>query len=351
MKKKQSPARKIFGITLIIASIVSLHQFVPWLLVKLFLSPLPATVPEQMEQMLDYDIDGVIVHIDLAGQAPRTYAVGLKNRASQEPAQAEDLFKIASISKLHMATASAKLIAAGRLSLQDTLANLLPFLEGKVANAERITLQMMIEHRSGIFNYVNHPDYGKDGLFDNNLQAIELLYGLEADFEPNEEYAYSNANYLLLGAIMDSVLGYSHHRYIDSTIIQPLGLKQTFHLLSEVDSTQLMSGYHQGYDADLKTLHDHIHPGGSMIASAADVAAFMRALNEGSLLTAAEEEVYVYPKEHTGHLPGYISMANYDPELDAVVVIFMNSSGPIHWSYLRSARRRIMKILKREGQS
>jgi CubicO group peptidase (beta-lactamase class C family) len=346
-KKNQTKVKRILGITLIIASIVSIHQFVPFLLLKLFFTPIPDTVPEQMEQMLDYNIEGVIVHIEKQGEEPRNYAVGLKNRQTKEKADAQNLFKIASISKLYMATACAKLIAAGKLSLDDTLAELLPSLKEKVSNAEKITLRMMIEHRSGIVDYVFHPDYAKDGLFDNNKQAIELLYGLEADFEPNEKYAYSNSNYLLLGAIMDSVLGYSHHRYIDTTIIQALGLKHTFNQQSEVDTASLMSGYYEGYQADLKD-QNHIHPGGSMIATAEDVAIFLRALNDGSLLNEAEEKVYVYPKEHTGHLPGYISMANYVPEMDAVVVIFMNSSGPIHWSYLRSARRRIMKILKRE---
>lgn len=345
--KKASKTRKVLGITLIIASIVSIHQFVPFLLLKLFLTPLPETVPEQMEQMLDYHIEGVIVHIDQAGAPPQNYAVGYKNRDTREAADARDLFKIASISKLYMAAASAKLIAAGKLSLDDTLADLLPFTKDKVANADKITVKMMIQHRSGIFNYVNHPDYAKDGLFDNNLQAIELLYGLEADFEPNEKYAYSNANYLLLGAIMDSVLNYSHHRFIDTALLQPLGLKHTFHQLSEVDTNDLMSGYYEGYQPDLKD-QDHIHPGGSMIANAEDVASFLRALKEGTPFNDEEEEAYVYSREHTGHLPGYISMANYVPELDAVVVIFMNTSGPIHWSYLRSARRRILKILKRD---
>ena len=339
--------KKIIAITLISTGIMSGFIFIPWLLVKLFFTPIPATVPEQMEQILNYDIEGVIVHIDKKGEAAKSYAAGLANRDLGLEAQPDDLFKIASISKLYIAAATAKLVAAERLSLEDTLAQLLPFTRGKIANADKINLRMLIQHRSGIYNYVVHPDYPWEDLFDTNMEAIELIYGLEADFEPDADYAYSNTNYLLLGAIMDSVLGYSHHRYIDSAILQPLGLQHSYHLLSEVDSSQLMSGYHEGYSGDLKMTH-HIHPGGSMIASAQDVAIFLRALNDGRLFSEEEQKAYVYEYEHTGYLPGYISMANYDKDLDAVVIIFMNTSGKLHWSYLRSTRRRIMKILKRD---
>ena len=93
------------------------------------------------------------------GEAPAFYAAGWKNRAEQVPADPQALFKIASISKLYIATATAKLVNDGRLSLDDTLADYLPELVGRIEYADQITLRMMVQHRSGIPNFTDNPDY------------------------------------------------------------------------------------------------------------------------------------------------------------------------------------------------
>ena len=113
------------------------------------------------------------------------YAAGWKNRAEHVPADPQALFKIASISKLYIAAATAKLVNDGSLSLDDTLADYLPELVGRIEYADQITLRMMVQHRSGIPNFVDHPewDWGKP-LPDLNAY---LAFALDkpADFEPD----------------------------------------------------------------------------------------------------------------------------------------------------------------------
>ncbi len=75
------------------------------------------------------------------------------------PAYPQALFKIASITKLYVAVATAKLVKDGRLSLDKTLADYFPELVGRIENSDKITLQLMLQHRSGIPNFVDHPDY------------------------------------------------------------------------------------------------------------------------------------------------------------------------------------------------
>lgn len=156
MKKKQ--VKQIFRIVFIIASIASLY-FVPWILVKVWISPLPSTVQEQVNEAVDYGFDGVIVYVDQAGKSPGFYAAGWHDRKKKIPAYPQALFKIASITKLYVAVATTKLIKEGRLSLDGTLADYFPELVGRIENADRITLRMMVQHRSGIPNFVDHPDY------------------------------------------------------------------------------------------------------------------------------------------------------------------------------------------------
>lgn len=319
---------RILRIIMPIVGIITAVIFVPWNAVWIWIAPLPDTVQGELDNAVDRGFDGIIVYIDQPGEAPALYAAGWNNRTEQVPADPQVLFKIASISKLYIATAAAMLVNDGVLSLDDTLADHLPELVGRIEYADRITLRMMLQHRSGIPNFVDHPDYPWFETLPDRDAYLAFALDKPADFEPDSDYRYSNTNYLLIGNILDKVLGYSHHQYIHDEILEPLGLTNTYSLLNEVELDDVSSGYHYDVEPDLKEL-DHISPGGSMIATAQDVGIFLRALNDGSLLNEDEQAIYsaIYEYEHTGWVPGYQSIARYYEDTDTVVVQFVNSTG------------------------
>lgn len=339
---------RILRIIMPIVGIITAVIFVPWNAVLTWIEPLPDTIQDQLDTAVSRGFDGIIIYVDQAGEDPALYAAGWNNRAEQVPADPHALFKIGSISKLYIATATAMLVNDGMLSLDNTLADYLPELVGRIEYADQITLRMMLQHRSGIPNFVDNPDYPWFETLPN--RAAYLAYALDepADFEPGSDYRYSNTNYLLIGDILDSVLGYSHHQYIHDEILEPLGLTHTFSLLSEVDLDEVSSGYHHDVDPDLKEL-DHTSPGGSMIATAQDVGIFLRALNDGSLLNADEQAIYseIYEYEHTGWVPGYQSIARYDQDTDTVVVLFVNSTGGDTEATIHIIYDRIVRIAHR----
>ena len=345
MKKKQ--LKRILRIVFIIASITSLF-FVPWILVKAWILPLPDTVQEQVDEAIGHGLDGMIVYVDEAGKPPAFYAAGWHDRKNKIPANPKALFKIASISKLYVAVAVAKLANDKQLSLDKTLADYLPELVGRIENADKITLRMMVQHRSGIPNFTDTPGYWENPPKDNR-ETLELVLNKPADFEPDKKYSYSNTNYLLIGEILDKTLGYSHHQYIKREILIPLELNNTYSLLGEVNIDDVMSGYYVGYDGDLK-YNDFTNPAGSMVATAQDVGIFLRALNDGSLLNDNEQAIYssIYEYEHTGLLPGYSSIARYHKDIDAVIVQFVNTSGGYTWNLSEIVYNRIVKILRRK---
>ena len=127
MTKKKT--KQILRVAFIVASISSLF-FVPWLLVKAWILPLPDTVQEQIDESIDHGFDGIIVYVDQAGKPPHYFASGWHDRESKIPAKPDALFKIASISKLYDAVAVTKLVGDGRLSLDKTIADYLPELVG-----------------------------------------------------------------------------------------------------------------------------------------------------------------------------------------------------------------------------
>lgn len=111
---------------LVIVAVAASACFIPWKVVYAFVAPLPPTVREAVEAAPSDDVDGIIVYVDQAGRGPALYVAGLRDKRARLPMKAEALFKIASISKLYIAAATAKLVQAKRLSLNDTLASRLP---------------------------------------------------------------------------------------------------------------------------------------------------------------------------------------------------------------------------------
>lgn len=340
----KAKTKRILQIALIVASIGSLY-FVPWLLLKAWILPLPDTVQEQLEEAIDHGFDGVLVYVDVAGSPPRSFASGMHNRESGVPARPGALFKIASISKLYDVVAVTKLVGDGRLSLDKSIAAYLPELEERIEYADEITLRLLIQHRSGIPNFTDAPNFW-GAPTQTYEESLALILDQPANFKPGEDYEYCNTNYLLINKIMDDELGYGNFQFIQEEILKPLELTNTFGSLREVNLEHVMSGYHVGHPYDLKA-DEH-----GMVATAEDVGKFLRALNNGSVFDDGEYGIYasLYEFEHGGWVPGYQSFASYYDNLDAVVVAFYSTTDPklYNWNLSEIINARIRRILEKE---
>lgn len=326
MQKKDRIIRILRIVMPLVAVIITLI-IAPIDLLPSWIAPLPDTVQEQVDDAIDYGLDGIIVYVDQPGKAPDFYAAGWKNKLTQEPADPQALFKIGSINKLYIATTIAKLASNGSLSLEDTLADHLPELVGRIEYADQITLRMMVQHRSGVPNFTDDEEWDWFTPQTDEYKNLELVLDEPADFKPDASYSYSNTNYLLLARILDKVLGYSHNEYIENEILAPLELTNTYTTLDQAEYDDVVSGYWYEYDDDLRFLDNW------MVASAEDVGIFLRALNDGSLLNDDEQEIYssIYKYDHTGWLPGYYSIARYHEDIDTVVIQFVSTTGGETW--------------------
>ncbi|MBD5778373.1 beta-lactamase family protein [Pelagicoccus sp. NFK12] len=341
---KNKKIKWIVRIALLLGTVVSLF-FVPWILVWAWILPLPNSVQEQLDEAIGHGFEGMIVYVNEAGKPPAFYGAGWHDREDQIAADPQAFFKIASISKLYDAVAVSKLVDDGRLSLDRTLAEYFPELGGRIENAERITLRLMVQHRSGIPNFTDTPNFWANPP-ESGEDALKLILDKPANFEPGEGYEYSNTNYLLLSQIVEKVLGYSKFQFIEEKILNPLGLKNTYASHSEVNADRLMSGYHVGHPHDLK-MDEH-----GMVATAEDVGIFLRALNDGSLFNENERAIYasIYVYKHSGWVPGYQSFAEYHEDLDTVVVQFYNTTDSklYLWNVAEIVNGRIVKLLRKQ---
>lgn len=343
---KRKTRTLIIRVILFAATIVSLY-FVPWPIVKAWIVPLPDSIQKQVNKAEDYGFDGIIVCINKKGNQSEFYTSGYKNRENKTPADPNSLFKIASVSKLYNALAVAKLVNEDKLSLDKTLTDYLPELKGRIEYADKITLRMLVQHRSGIPNFTDTYMYWAAPR-ETTDEQLALVLDKPANFKPNEDYEYSNTNYLLLGRIMNRVLGYDKFEYIQKEILDPLNLEHTFSSIQDVNIDDVMSGYYVGYDKDLKT--ENV---GSMLATAEDLSKFIRGLNDGTVFSnEKEQEIYssIYEYGHTGLIPGYQTIARYHKDLDMVVIQFTNTVNfeGYNWNMSEIMYNRIVKIAKKK---
>ena len=176
--------------------------FVPWILLWAWILPLPDTVQEQVNEAIDQRFKGIIVYVDEAGKSPAFYAAGRHDRKNKMHAGLQALFKISRISRLYVAFAITNLVNDKRFSLDKTLAYYFPELVGRIENAEKITLRMILQHRSGSQNNTDTYNFWVTPI-GSSKEKLELILDLSANFKPGEDYEYSNTNYLLLSELIE----------------------------------------------------------------------------------------------------------------------------------------------------
>ena len=218
-------SKRFIQVALLVSTAVSLF-FVPWAIVFAWLKPLPDSIQQQVDAATDYGFEGIIVCVDQSQYEAQFYTAGYHNRAQKIPAHPDALFKIASVGKLYDAVAITKLVNDDQLDLDETLANYFPELANRIENADEITLKMLVQHRSGIPNYTNVPNFWMNSP-ETNQETLELVLDQPANFSPGEDYEYSNTNYLLLTELIEKTVGYSKFQYIKEEILNPLQLKNT----------------------------------------------------------------------------------------------------------------------------
>ncbi len=192
-------------------------------------------------------------------------------------------FILGSTSKAFTALAILQLSEAGRLRLDDPAARYLPgFLHGSDA-AHRITLRMLLNQVSGISHEAGDQPVVEAG--ERGPGAIRhwalALDGGALKREPGASYEYSNANYVVLGAIVEAVSGQTYAAYLRDHIFQPLGMTHS----RAFEAGDLARGHKQflgiGYVSDLP-YPDSFVPAGFIVSTASDLTKYIAAQMPGS---------------------------------------------------------------------
>lgn len=193
-------------------------------------------------------------------------------------------YRIGSITKMFTTAMIFQLVEEGKLKLSTTLATYFP----SVPNADKITISNLLNHRSGIHNFTDDPEY-TTWMTQPKTQAemITIISKNKADFQPNEKAVYSNSNFVLLGYILEKVTNQTYSKNLNDRIVSKIGLLNTGYggktnlNNNECFSYSYMGSWNEEPETDMSI------PGGAgaIISTPTDLTKFIEALFSGKLVS------------------------------------------------------------------
>jgi len=225
-------------------------------------------------------------------------STGVSDVTGCEPLPADSPFQIGSNTKLMTAVMLFQLQEEGLLSTTDPLHKWLPELAAQLPYGDRITIDMMMTHTSGLHDYFDVPTAdGKTietGATDKAMLTLhftpeELVMLVAAsglsEFEPGAEggWKYSNTGYILLGLIIEKATGKTYAENLNTRIFKPLGLKQTYLQTGQPEAGALPQAYFKT-PFDFTTGEWNASQGwsaGAVVSTPEEFAAFLKAVFTG----------------------------------------------------------------------
>jgi len=196
-------------------------------------------IDTQVNELLENnEIKGASVAVAHDGKLVYAKGFGYANFETGEMVEPKHLFRIASVSKLITAVAVMKLVEDGKLKLDDRAFGdegiLIDscYMNYTDPNIEKITIKMLLNHTAGWFEKYGDPVFTpftisrqmNDELPISIQTLIEYALLFKLANEPGEEYNYSNLSYVILGEIIAKVTNMGYEDYVQSSILNPIGI-------------------------------------------------------------------------------------------------------------------------------
>jgi D-alanyl-D-alanine carboxypeptidase len=262
-------------------------------------------------------LPGVSVAVYHAGEGWWAGSKGYADLEKKLPMENCHLQYLQSVSKTYMAVEILQLMEKGKIVLDDPITNYLPARYSRhLKDPEKITVRMLLNHRSGVPEYNEQPGFVSQVVLHplKNFTAGECLQAIhqkDFNFEPGTKYQYINTNYLLLSLIGDAITG-DHAAYIREHIFKKLGLNNSYYAngYDYLKNLYLPESY---WDVFNNGIAVNVTPFQQMtvacskgddgiVCSTIDAVKFLKGLMEGQLLNERSMELlFDFVKDEQGH--------------------------------------------------
>jgi len=206
--------------------------------------------------------------------------------------------RVGSTVKMLTATTVLKLAEEGKLNLDDKISD---YLQGdvidKIENADKATIKQLLQHSSGIVNYIQSINFQTASINDlirewkpNDL--LKYAYHKKAYFDLGFDVRYSNTGYIMLGMLIEKIEGKPFYKVFEEKIFSPLDLTMTTFAATNHVPQGIARGYIDLY-SNLQVIEstyfsgwDYYTADGGLISNPYDMNIFFRALMNGQIINS-----------------------------------------------------------------
>jgi CubicO group peptidase (beta-lactamase class C family) len=241
-------------------------------------------------EMRELQIPGLAVVVVAGDQVVYTQGLGVADPAGRAVTPQTPML-LGSTSKGFTALAVMQLVEAGKVDLDALVVHYLPWFRlaggppGAPADAwTQITVRQLLYHTSGIPEYAGANVWMSRYAGDDALeQEVRSYADVAPDHAPGESFEYSNANYQILGLIVQSVSGQTYEAYVEEHIFRPLDMRHSYAVAAE--APDLATGYRYWFGRPFPAAHlpvpRALAPAATLVSTAEDMGHYLIAQMNG----------------------------------------------------------------------
>ncbi len=322
-----------------------------------------------IEELVDRELSasgapGVAYAVVTDGEIAYVGAQGVAEVGSSREVTPDTPFVTGSISKSFTALAVMQLVEAGKVDLDTQVSRYLGGFSGQPAAA--VTIRQLLSHTSGFSTLQGNTSATGTNAKDDLARRVDLLAEVTPAGEPDDRWAYSNANYEILGRLIEVVSGQDYQTYVATHIVKPIGMDSSF--VADGQFHESMATGHRPWFGTKRpipatTTDRGTAPQGGVIASARDLARYAQVMMNGEddVLSADGKAQMMRPASaatpfygfgwfldpgdgtvsHSGTSPGFETLATMVPADKKAVIVLVNAGSGLGFAETTQLRNAV----------
>ncbi len=308
------------------------------------------------------NVPGLAYALVSGGEVTKSGFVGVLREGEAKTGSDNTVFIIGSVSKSFTALAVMQLVEKGRIKLDTQISQYLPsFVDTPIA---KVTIRQLLSHTSGLSlvqGNLSQNDYSMQQ--DALSKRVERLARIAPQSPPGVRWEYSNANYQILGKLIEVMSGRSFAEYLENNILKPVGMNDSY-VHNARANEELATGHRPWFGTRLALSSNKTGlgsaPQGGIVSSARDMARYLSVMmnKQDDILSADGKARMMSPASdispeygfgwflnpddgvvyHSGSNPGYEALATMIPSENRAAVVLANANSGFAFGQTRNLR-------------
>ena len=299
---------------------------------------------------------GMTIAVVSKGDTLLLEGYGERDREKHLAADANTVYRIASITKQFTAAAVMHLVERGRVKLEAPITTYLPHYP----QWSSVTVRQLLNHTSGIKSYTSVPEWRARWADDlTPAQLVAFVEKAPFDFPPGSNWQYNNTGYVLLGMLLATVTKQPYAALVASEFFTPLGMRSAGYCPSRPTDAAFAVGYDEEAGEYRPTQYlsmTHPYAAGGLCMSVPDYLRWQSALHHNRIVSARSLALMAGPEtltvgdrrgtttgygmglgrgnvgthptiQHGGSINGFSTQQYWFPNDSLSIVAFINTSG------------------------